>query len=239
MLHFWSGDLTSGTSFNGTFSFQNVLKQGQRLIYSFIDDQAIPWLYSGANSLVVALADDGAASQIGPFTINFGQLATERDDAATLAALKLDINTALGLALSPVTVDTLIHNDTTREFEMTLLPPASVMTWDWGDVGTTVKKMFGFPFATTNTLLNWASKHADPRPPVMEVDIDIASTIINATRTTAATLVVALSDLHDLDQNTWVPNSTHLSTNIAWCRCTAPGVPVPMNNDWHLKFVGA
>ncbi len=239
MLHIWAGDVAIGNTYDGTWNLSAALTTGKELEFTFVDDQPIPYIYAGANGVRVDTADDGAAGITNNFTIAFSQLSTARDDPATAASMLTDINNEFLISAPTITVTALVFNVATNNFDITLNPPASTITWDWGHVATTARALFGYANAALNTDLSWNATYADPRPPVMEVVIAEAKNIIKSSRASLATMVVNISDTHLSSVNKLLLTGTVESLGITWCRCIAPGVPVPMNNDWHLKFVAA
>ena len=229
----------TGNTYDGTWDLSDAITASKKLEFTFVDDQPIPYLYTGANTIRIDNADDGAGDVVIGFDVAFGQLSSPRDAPATAAALLADINTALGGVGSLVTVSTVVFNALTYAFDLVLLPVTASITWDWGHANTTAAAVFGFANAALNTSLAWNATYVDPRPPVLEVLIAEAKNVVKSTRASLATMVVNISDTHESDVNSFLFDATHALLTITWCRCTAPGVPVPMNNDWHLKFVPA
>lgn len=224
MPHIWSDDVTTGATYDGKFTLDEVLTQEGLLRYHFVDDSVpMPWIYDGVNSLEL---DDG----IGGASLSFGTITTAKDDPATVATLTTLFDTALTVAGIFVTVTFEADQD---QFQLQF---DTEVGFKWDDAGTTCQGVWGTrgdadtPLQLTHFL---SARHVEPRPNVMEVEIAQAFAV-NNTSGSVATLYLPLQD-HQVTFPIFTTEQ-NLEVDIKWRRVNLPEVACPMTNQWHLWF---
>ena len=222
MPHIKATDLVSGTTYDGVWNLQQQMTTAHGVAYHFIDGEDMPWLYPGANLLQV---DPGSGTQ----SVDFGTYTGDAADPATLLHLKTQIEIATG----PVTVTVTYVQP---NFVFSFSAPMNLL---WDDPLTSVAGIFckneapasGLFLQHTLTALN-----ATLRPRMLECTIAESSTVANASRVSPATFIVPTSDFQ-VTTGSMIPSAPTTSLSISWSKPSAPGVPVPMINDWSLILI--
>ncbi len=225
MPHVFSDDVTTGNTYDGTWTVNEPIYLSPLLIYHFVDSTDIPWIYPGVQNLEVF---DGVATTS---IVTFPTLSSAKTDATQIAALKLAFDT--GLALLPLTPTvTIVHDAANDQFTLTF---TSVVSFLWAGAGTSSQPVWNTVGAAASPLsVNQvlSTRYVDSRPDVMEIEfVDVETT--PSTRTTSATLFLPLQDYQvSFRLNYLVDGGT---VTLEWRRINIP-VACPMTNQWHLWF---
>jgi hypothetical protein len=227
MSHIWSDDVAIGNTYDGTWNLQNPISGTLKLVYHFIDERDIPWVYTGINVLRL---DAGGPDR----SLTFSTLSADPADPAVAASMVLSFDSAL--SLDGVTT-AVVWVPETKRFTVTFTGGnVSIL---WADPLTSAGLLFNKVGATDSPsiaihLLD--GRFIDPRPPTLELDIVESSNLVTATRATTATFFIPTSDFLMQDMEFQVEGFVN-SLEMKWYRQYAPGIPVPMTNLWEIQFV--
>lgn len=226
MAHIWSDDVATGFTYDGTWNLQQTISGVLKLTYHHINDGNLPWIYPGVEVMIVQAAG-------GARTVTFPVIQTEKTDLGTATVIK----TAIDLAMVPdgITV-AVLYVAATDTFDLTFTA-AVVINWSdgpstsnlvWNEVGS------GDTASSVNQQLD--CRYVDPRPPTLELEIGETIGGVQSSRVTDAILFIPTADFQLRDTSFQVNGNTTVLT-IAWSRINAPGISVPMTNQWELQFV--
>lgn len=226
MAHIWSDDLVSGSVSNGAWELQRPVNGQRDIIHHFFDEQDIPWIWVGVNTLVVEPTELG-----GDFlTVTFPELSANRDDASVATAIEDAFNT--GLVPAPGTTVTVVYDADTLEFVLTFTMTTGLL---WAHGSTTAHVVFNETANQTPALEQRISaRYVTSRPHSLELTIVQASQTQAHSRDTGAHVIMPLNDYQLSNFQVDISNAKTL--DISWARLNAPNSTCPFNNEWELTI---
>jgi len=223
MIHISSEDVASGSTYDGIWDMSSSLTGTLSVKYHFIDADAIPWVYSGCNTLAVKNVSSGLTE--------FAIVSQTSDTAAGAGTALINALNALSF-LSTVAVVA-----TTPSIQLNGFDVDVEITWTHS--GTTLDLVFAEKVTdetvlATTGVLDMAKTFVDDRPNLMELHVAETSSSSTTSRSGgSADLFIPTSDfLIDGAQMSFSEAVNRVS--LAWRRVNVPSFPCPMTNRWDI-----
>ena len=223
MAHIWSGDVISGTTYDGIWQLSHTISGRYSLQWHLIrDTDDIPWVYAGVDELHI---EDALANVV---LVTFGTIATDKTDPLTVAAMFTLIDDAITAAVVPYALVSVAFVGATNTFDLTFDDATVFLDFDQSTSGG----LFATTGQTTPGLVQLLpANNAKSRPDVMDVFIPTITTPHIATRTPEVSFAVNLQDGYTKSSVLFLASRL---LEIRWSQLYAPGIACPMVNEWHL-----
>lgn len=231
-VHISSDDVSSGSSYNGTFSFTETLLGLYKLETQYIDSTAIPWMWADCNGLLIS-ATTGMDSDSGTVSFNYASIGSSSDTTAIAASFQSSVNAVtnafVGAAARTCTVT---YNSSLNVFSFAF---NGTVTMLFPSPESTSRYVFNKFSDTTGNTINLSATFIDVSPKFLEMYIDESITEYNTSRNSYPTILLSTFDSEFVNQEIEFINKTNTLT-ISIYRLNVPLAPVPITNKWDLIF---
>lgn len=224
MPFLWSDDVTTGNRYDGQWLLLGDGVGPLTLAMHHVADGNVPWIFAGADNLLLLETDFGDNI----VNVTFTAQSSAKDDVATATQLVTDFNAAL----VNVTCTGGLYVAATDVIELTFDTPVE---FRWDNASSTAGSVFDRTSGETpNTLQALSMRYVDERPDVMLINMSNGPDMVSPGTTGAKTIALPLADGRITPEITF---STSAAIDISWYRVNVPDVVCPITLQWFLWFL--
>lgn len=233
-IHISSNDVSTGTSYNGTFDIADTLIGTYGVDLQSVDTGNIPWMWNACKSLRIRSYDGLDTMEV---TINFdyASIGTSTNTTTIANSLEASINDVMSILPGAYarTVSVVYTAAASGNYYTLTFDGQVTLVYSWS--GSTAKYVFDKTNDETDTEFSFFSTFMTTSPKFIECYIDESQTEYNTSRGTYPTLLWATSDVEVTGQEIEFLTRTDILT-ISLYRTNVQIDPVPLSNSWDLIF---
>jgi len=221
-VHISSNDIVSGFTYNGTVNMSPAVTGNITVQSHFIKPGNIPFLYPGANQLLITQI----ASPFLNATVFFAQ--TEDDSPASVNATIIAAFNATYLSGT-----TSVFNPLTNAYDVVI---SESTTLRWSSGSSTAREVFRKKVdEVAVSSFSLPADNVDSRPKYLSVHISESAVLNSSSGSDPGDFLISTFD-EEVRGSIVALTATHSSLNIEFRRLNVRNVAVPFTLDWDLIF---